>query len=454
MINMPEARAWFKNKIIVGFYLTVMTAPFLGLIIDFSKYQWSRSLPYLKNVQAPLADLLVLIVFGLLIMNLLYSRLKKKNIDIGLRLNFLDSGFFYFLPFLISGLFSLINVPGEQLSSSFKYWLRPILFFYLMWIFLPLAVIESKKILNKTLFILFIAGLFSACLGWFSLFKNENIFSFWQRLTPGGLWGLAPLTYNHNILAEVLIMVIPLAFYLFGRQNSKEKPSNKQKQKIYFIFITFLILTALLTFSRAGWVALFFEVLIYFWLKNKRPISREEKEAPQPKILFKKIGLSALILLPLILYMFFFSLSATVLSSNATRWDMTKIAWTYFTEHPWLGNGVGTFTALVADTRLFTVEYGDTLDAHGLVQKLIAEEGLLGLITFFIFLAWIIGKIYENYREAVEENNRNLLLLLFISALGCLSFQLFNTSYYNQHLWLPIGLALAAGKVLNYEQKN
>ena len=125
---------------------------------------------------------------------------------------------------------------------------------------------------------------------------------------------------------------------------------------------------------------------------------------------------------------------------------MTEIALTYFKKHPLIGNGVGTFTTLIADTRLFAVEYGDPLDSHGLIQKLLAEEGLLGLISFLIFAIWIASSLYTSAKYS-DESQQDLKKLILISFLGCLVFQIFNTSYYNQHLWLIAGLGLAVKKI-------
>jgi len=439
--------AYFWRFPFLGLYLVIFTAPFLGLTIDFSLYTWARNLPLLSGVQAPLSDILALILLTSVILKSLAkvpNRLALSEKKIYWLMIFKETGFEYFIPFLVIGIFSLFNVESSQLAASFKYLLRPIAFFYLMWIVLPYAVISSKKILQLCLEITLAAGIISALLGWFSVFL-KNGFDFGQRLIPVGFKGFVPLTYNHNILAEVLVMVVPLVFYFFidwqkkGQQQNLDKKTPEEKnilkenrhrarraEKFFFLLFVFIVITALLTFSRAAWLSLLFQFLAYLIFKSFKKNSGLEKSftapASLPASLLKTLGKVLLLFSPLLVYLAFFSFSYTVQSSNATRLDMTEIALTYFKKHPLIGNGVGTFTTLIADTRLFAVEYGDPLDSHGLIQKLLAEEGLLGLISFLIFAIWIASSLYTSAKYS-DESQQDLKKLILISFLGCLVFQ-------------------------------
>jgi len=424
---------------IASFYILIFLAPFLGLAVDFSQYTFAQKIPGLSGIQAPVADILAIIIFLSLVLKTWVRNQQHNPLSTWL-VTFKETGLEFFLPFLVAGLVSLFNLDKEQLGGSFKYFLRPIVFFYLMWIVLPHFIITTKTILHKTITILFTVGIIAASWGWLStLLKSGG--DLWKRITPGELVGLVPLTFNHNILAEVLVMIIPFAFFLF---INSQKNINKLKEKFLFLSFIFLTLTTLLTFSRAAWLALLFELIVYLFIQYRK-INSSTTETRQ-QFWWKKMGFLFVLLLPVIIYMAAFSFSSIVKSSTTTRLDMTGIAWTYFSVHPLIGNGVGTFTQLIGDTRLFTVEYGDPLDSHGVIQKLIAETGLLGLITFFIFVVWIVTQLYNSAKGATED--KDLTTLILVSFLGCLVFQLFNTSYYNQHLWLIVGIGLAAKKVL------
>lgn len=435
----------------VGFWLTLFCAPFIGLMFDFSQYEWSRYTPYFGQIQAPVADILALVLFIAVVAKIFiewfWGLKSAKPVKYYYQL-LLSAGFFYILPFLLVGLASLYQVPGDQLSSSFKYWLRPVCFFFLMWVLLPVYIIDTPQKLGRAIKILFGVGLASALMGFLSLFITPSLFGVWSRVTPIVFWGLAPLTTNHNVLAEVLVMAAPLAYFLFAVRANQVENDSRQVKNFYVLSFIFITAVALLTFSRAAWIALLVQFLLYFWLKYfSHGAQRDKGRWDNIKPL---AYLAPIVILPLFLYMLSFSFSPIVLSSNATRLDLTEIAWTYFARNPLLGNGVGTFVPLVAETRLFTVEYGDPLDAHGVLQKLIAEEGILGTITYFLFIGWVLSALYRSYLRA-DDKYRILFLCLLLAVVGGVVYQFFNTSYYNQHLWLPVGVALAARRILSRE---
>ena len=77
------------------------------------------------------------------------------------------------------------------------------------------------------------------------------------------------------------------------------------------------------------------------------------------------------------------------------------------------------------------------MDAHGLIQKMLVETGLFGLLAFVSFLGWVVWTLIKRVRDDV------FYQALLCMVAGALVFQLFNTSYLNSVLWLPIGMALA-----------
>jgi O-antigen ligase len=86
---------------------------------------------------------------------------------------------------------------------------------------------------------------------------------------------------------------------------------------------------------------------------------------------------------------------------------------------------------------VYTLEYGEALDAHGFIQKMLVETGIFGLVAFVGFLGWVLQTIAKQVRRDV------FYQALLCMVAGAMVFQLFNTSYLNSVLWLPIGLALA-----------
>ena len=87
------------------------------------------------------------------------------------------------------------------------------------------------------------------------------------------------------------------------------------------------------------------------------------------------------------------------------------------------------------------------MDAHGILQKLILETGIIGLVSFCIFLVYLFVSFWKKRQVSYLHS------VLIASAMGAIVFQLFNTSYFGSVMWLPIGLVIASfGIIEPYEQ--
>lgn len=420
---------FFWNRTIILWYVLVFLSPFTGLVLNFSQFGFTKDLPYIGHINAPYADFIALFLLALVGMCLIF-RLFKGTFAFSAETR--SIGWYFFLPFLFVSLISIVQVDPDTRVGAFKYFFRPLLFFYLVWVLLPSQIITSKRELKNSIVIFLTTGIIAALMGVVSLFFKEPAFGFLTRVMPLGWGSLYPFGWNQNLLAEVLVATIPLTAYCMWRAEAV------WARKWYFVSFIVMLAAALLTFSRAAWITLAAEGILYMFFYKK--ISR---------VAFLRIaGVVFLILSPLIVYMAVFIQSPIVTSSNATRIDLTGIAWTAFKEHPLLGNGVGSFVPLVEETRLFGLEYGASLDAHGVFQKLIAEVGLFGTLAFMVFVGWCLVRLWSSWISRSERSaSRALLFCWFLSAAGSFVFQLFNTSYYGAHLWLPVGLALTAARL-------
>lgn len=102
---------------------------------------------------------------------------------------------------------------------------------------------------------------------------------------------------------------------------------------------------------------------------------------------------------------------------DARQWDM-------FNAHPWLGHGAG----LSVD---FPTVRGRGLDAHGIVQKLAGETGILGLAAYAAFVV------------ALVKDTAKLAPPLFVFALSLHLNLLFSTEAFTASHGVPLGLLLA-----------
>ena len=80
-------------------------------------------------------------------------------------------------------------------------------------------------------------------------------------------------------------------------------------------------------------------------------------------------------------------------------------------------------------------------------QKLAAETGAFGLVAFALALFSFVRLMSLGIRRFAEGAERQALLFLSVGAGGAVAYQFFNTTYWSAKLWLPLGIALAAGNI-------
>ncbi len=298
--------------------------------------------------------------------------------------------------------------------------------FYLGYIWLPVNLIKEKRILRNCLACFVISGLLVSFMGLISLTQQDWHNEF-VRIRPVGISGIYPIGDNHNLIAEVLIVAIFFSLAL------KYWFKSGRAKRIINLSVVFLSLVLLGTFSRAAWLVLFIQVLIYLFYKNRKSIKK----------IILPLVLALIIISPLIFYMVKFQQEYEIgVSSMENRLLMTEISWQAFRQKPFFGQGSGEFINLVANNIRFRAKYGPPLDSHGIWQKILAENGLFGILTFLVFVYCIFSLFYKAVKK--YKFDLQLLLPLAIGSLGIFLFEFFNTSYYKGKLWLPIALTLAA----------
>ncbi|MFA6547471.1 MAG: hypothetical protein WCT11_00825 [Candidatus Magasanikbacteria bacterium] len=412
----------FIFKLELLFYILTTVSFFSGWEISFSKYEWARNVVYLSSVNAPLGDFIGVMLLGLSVLAIIFGRLhpvwKEKKILLKL------SGLY--ILFLLWSLVCALLAVDHSWLASLKYLARNMLFVYLVFVVLPVILIDKLDTIKNILKIWFGVGLLAAAFGFSSLYFFAQ--TGWPRVTPYGIAGFAPLGYNHNLIAEMLVVVLPAGLYLFLKAKTE-----KQKQW-YFLGIIFTLLAALLTLSRAAWITIFAQVAVLgvvYWSEIKSRLK---------KISYLNFYL-VLAGLAVFGYMIFFLTTPIVQSSTSSRFAMTDISFFLANRSPVHGYGPGMFVEILGGVRDWTQEYGEALDAHGIVQKIIVEDGYVGLVLILLFLFYLFKKLWKVY---LQSDDRELYMVLFMSVVGAVVFQFFNTSYFTSVMWLPIGLALSA----------
>lgn len=334
--------------------------------------------------------------------------------------------FFFLAAILVS------SVLGSWPIESIKYSLKTIVFAYLFYIVIPANLVNTWQKWRWLFSGVIIAGVGSALVGLWSL-TEQNLSNVFFRVQPISLWGHWWLGYNHNLIAEFL--VISNMFLLAARGLVK----NKVEQRWLDVVFLFCLILTLLTFSRAAWITTALQLVIWwFFLKNSRQ-----------KIGWLLMGgILAILALPLWLRME--NLQVSNFSSTENRALLLQISVNNFLEHPLVGLGSGQYLRMVGDNLRFVAKYGDPIDSHGVIQKLIAENGLFGLLTYFILFFALIKYWLKLWRD--NQGSEAWIIPLVLGAFGGLFFQFFNTSYYKGRVWLPVALTLIAGQLIKYDK--
>ena len=432
--------------LLVGFFAVLFFAfyPEIGLygmvlLYPFIYWQFYFKIPptfladLLQDINIPYIDLLAMAVFAGWFLRIIYLRITENQ-----KISWnMFPGIILFILFIVASSLSLINV--ENIFSGVKFILRPLAFFYLMFVILPFNIIKNKKTLLNVFRMFYIVGMFVAAMGLWSLIFTDRP-GWLNPAIPVAVFGVHILGTNHNLIGEILISVIPLVFVLLQNET------KELWRRIYFLSLGFLIAITLLTLSRTAWVALFIEFLILVIINYRH---RAKKLAFYGLIIM-------IILLPIFTYMYMYILSYDVHLSNYNRMLMTDIAFDVFSEHPWIGSGAGTFREQLSNYYIYLIEFGEPSEAHGVVQKLLPEVGILGLTAFFALWGYILYKLIWVFRKIKSSPAWRFVVLNCIMAVaGSMVFQLFNTSYFVSKLWLPMGVALAAANLaLKYTKKK
>jgi len=332
--------------------------------------------------------------------------------------------------FLASALVSLFHVFPWEVVSSFKYIIRFPLFVYIGYVTLGTNILTTKVLLHRAMNVFLFSVTLGALMGLASLFLHVWGLAGLMRAVPFAIFGWAPFGDQHIFLAELFVVTIPMAIYL-GVVAERVTVRN-----LYFGLACMHVLVCLLTFSRAGWLTLFVQTIAFLIIMRKKI---PWKDAIHTYIWW---GIAALI--PFSVYMFHFLGTKVVSMSDAARLALTDISWYLFRHSPFIGQGVGTFVDRVSEIQFFVYEFGTPIDAHSILDKVAAEQGILGIVTFGLFVYWLLLQLYTRAMNTayIREAKYISMMSLFVVG-GALFFQLFSTQYYSAKVWVPIMFALA-----------
>ncbi len=239
----------------------------------------------------------------------------------------------------------------------------------LSFLFVMVNSIKSKEDFNKIVVMLVFSATLVALYGLFQYIVGVEMEAAWLDVenNPDIRTRIYSVFHNPNILAEYLIMTIPLSVSLFWH-------SKRIHKKIIFLGTTLIMSLALvLTLSRGGWLGFAFSAFIFIILVERRLL-----------LTLIPITLGGVYLLPQTIINRILSIGNLSDSSNAYRITMWEITLDIIKDN-WVA-GVGFGHLPFKQTFETYIRTHPTFHAHNTYLETAAEMGIPGLIVFLLFL--------------------------------------------------------------------
>jgi len=355
------------NKL--GFYLLVLLRPCLDIFTN-------ETILKFNNSSFNFASILGLFTIFFTIYIAAFVKIKKiKNTPLALQI-------IVFLSIALISCFLSIDF-----KTSITEWIRLLNIFSLF--LLGYLLTNNVKDLSRLL----ILSISSAIL--------PSVFAFYQYVSKTGL--SIPLegiynrifgTFAHpNLFAYYLI--IPLVFSVFKFLSGNKKRVPNLIALILFLFFLSLLV---LTYTRGAWIVFIFTLLIISVLRYNYLLP----------ILFGSVLLSYLAITPIQTRI---NDLVNVDEYSSIRWrlDMWEDGIKIAKEKPILGYGTGVADIIIEERR--GKEYGSP-DPHNDYLKILLENGIIGLVSYFTLIASILLKLYYSFKKSKMPKFKSMIIVM------------------------------------------
>lgn len=324
----------------------------------------------------------------------------------------------YALIYFIST-FTSVNVKGSLLGGILTT-------AYILFYFVVINSVETKKQLNFLTFCFVCFGIFIAMYGFYQYLNSSKFSGSWvdkEMFSDIGFRVYSTLG-NPNVLGEYLLLIIPFVVAFFF--NTK----GFLKKGFFFIVGCMLMLCLILTYSRGCWLGILFAAVIFLILLDRR------------FIILILIGLAIMpFILPETIINRFMSIGNMSDSSTSYRFFIYMGTLNMLKDYWICGVGPGS----AAFNMVYPSYAYDSITAphsHNLFLQVMCDSGICGEIAFLALIYRAYKTCFISLKKAAEENK--IFIIGAISALSGFFLQsMFDYTFYNYRVMLMFWVVLA-----------
>lgn len=237
------------------------------------------------------------------------------------------------------------------------------------------------------------------------------------RITSGDtLWfaRIDGITPNHKTLAVALAAWVPLLLSTLVTATPRMRILARATLGVS-------VLSILASTSKTAWITAAFG-LAWSWPQTARWARRPTVAIP--------VVLGAL---ALAIYAPILMGSAVMLNAARSRHSLDLRAWQMFRDHPMFGSGTG--MNVVVEMVTFPHYRINGVDAHGFIQKIASETGVVGLLGYGLFVGAMAGVLRAHARAETT-----LGPALFATFLALHLNLLLSTETFSPTHWVPLAV--------------
>lgn len=314
--------------------------------------------------------------------------------------------------FLISNLLSLFFVKATGPSIFFT-----AITFYLALTWIGIVGLSERITQSRMQFILhgyLLAACLSAIIGilaYFNLIPFSDLFLMYGRAKA--------LFKDPNVFGPFLVMP---ALFALSMTELKDMPLKKK----IFYYLTFLVIVAavIISFSRAAWANLLISLFIYLFLFKVNLFKRRIHT-----VLF--IGIIGI---PVVLFIIQTPLIEELLVSRLSyqNYDNERFG----TQLAAFESGISNPLGMGSGQSEIFFQYSP----HSLYARVFTENGLIGILSFVLFIIISTYKSFSSYWNSKREDGV-FYIIIFASLIGLSFNSFFVDTLHWRHFWLLLALA-------------